>query len=204
MYKNNETFDYLLERTSSIFDSVNIQDVYIISDTHFYHNKIAEYCGRPENWQDMIIENWNSIIGVDDIVLHLGDFAIIKGFQLQMYNSTKKEMIKNLVDKLNGKIYLIKGNHDRHSVGFFRDTGITLIKKPFVIEYSGEKILFSHKFKPCKSKIINVHGHWHQKSLFIFKVYKNYHINMSVEQTMYKPIQFKNLYRYLHFMKNNI
>ena len=69
-------FDHLLENESKIFDIKNIQDVFLISDTHFNHKKIGEYCDRPDSWQKLIIDNWNSVVKKDDIVLHLGDFAL--------------------------------------------------------------------------------------------------------------------------------
>jgi len=53
---------------------------------------------------DVLIVNWNSIIGKDDIVFHLGDFAFC--------GVTKAREIK---EQLNGKIVLIKGNHDYDS-----------------------------------------------------------------------------------------
>ena len=52
-----------------------IDNIWLISDTHFNHLKIQEYCDRPEGWQELIIKNWNDVIGYDDVVLHLGDFA---------------------------------------------------------------------------------------------------------------------------------
>ena len=53
----------------------SLEEVYLISDTHFYHNKIGKYCGRPDNWFDLIINNWNRTVKNSDIVLHLGDFS---------------------------------------------------------------------------------------------------------------------------------
>lgn len=53
--------------------------VYFTSDTHFYHSNIIDFCKRPfKNVEDMnetLIENWNRVVGQDDIVFHLGDFA---------------------------------------------------------------------------------------------------------------------------------
>ncbi len=50
-------------------------ETWIVSDTHFFHINIGKYCNRPENWQDMIIENWNRLVSPDDDVLHLGDYC---------------------------------------------------------------------------------------------------------------------------------
>ena len=53
-------------------------NTWIISDMHFFHENIGRYCNRPENWQELIIKNWNDLISSDEIVLHLGDFALGK------------------------------------------------------------------------------------------------------------------------------
>ena len=51
-------------------------DTWIISDTHFFHENIRRYCNRPENWQELIIKNWNDLVSPDETILHLGDFAL--------------------------------------------------------------------------------------------------------------------------------
>ena len=79
----------------------NIEEVYLISDTHFNHSKIGIYCNRPENWQELIIENWNNIISDDDIILHLGDFSF-----------GNIDMVKSITEKLNGKIKALEGRID--------------------------------------------------------------------------------------------
>ena len=49
--------------------------IYIISDTHFSHNNIIEYCNRPwntvEEMDEALIHNWNSVVGKNDIVFDL-------------------------------------------------------------------------------------------------------------------------------------
>jgi calcineurin-like phosphoesterase family protein len=70
-------------------------DTWIISDTHFYHENIGRYCSRPENWQELIIKNWNDQVAPGDTVLHLGDFAL-----------GKKTHFELLTGILNGKLFL--------------------------------------------------------------------------------------------------
>ena len=80
--------------------------IYFISDTHFYHEKIIEYVNRPfkdvEEMNNTLIDNWNKRIEPKDEVYILGDFSF-----------GNKEQTLDLLDKLNGRKYLIKGNHDR-------------------------------------------------------------------------------------------
>lgn len=81
--------------------------IFFTADTHFGHHNIIKYCNRPfQTWWEMdktIIENWNAIVGKNDEVYHLGDFAL--------YSKGSGYAI-NTAEQLNGKIYLINGNHD--------------------------------------------------------------------------------------------
>ena len=189
----NNMFDNLLDSRSEIFNIKNIQDVFLISDTHFNHNKIGEYCGRPDNWQELIISNWNNIVGKNDIVLHLGDFAL-----------DSKEKTMRVRNQLNGIIYMIKGNHDRHSFGWYKDVGIEMFKRPFVIDGPDCPIIFSHAQKPCKNNMIGINGHQHEKVSFITQWFGNIHINMSVEQINYIPMKFKDLYECLQLYIDDV
>jgi len=75
--------------------------VFVTSDTHFGHANIIKYCNRPYksayHMDDCMVKDWNDTVGKNDWVIHLGDFS----FQSDRY-----------VNKLNGKIILVKGNHD--------------------------------------------------------------------------------------------
>ena len=81
---------------------------YFTSDTHFNHENILNFCrgqyANPEEMNWDIVKVWNSIVTPDDNVYHMGDFAFKTG-QL-------KEATRYLTSRLNGKIYLKRGNHD--------------------------------------------------------------------------------------------
>ena len=47
----------------------------IISDTHFLHKNIVQYCNRPTDFNKLIIKNWHKVVKPEDIVIHLGDVA---------------------------------------------------------------------------------------------------------------------------------
>lgn len=81
------------------------EGVFFTSNTHFNHTNIIKFCNRPfknvEEMDETLISNWNRVIGTDDCVFHLGDFCL----------GGSAEWTK-VLDRLNGKIYLILGNHD--------------------------------------------------------------------------------------------
>ena len=155
-------------------------DCWIISDTHFNHKKIQEYCDRPDGWQNLIIQNWNSVVKPDDVVIHLGDFSF-----------GPKDIVKPIVDKLNGTIFMVKGNHDRHGKGWYEDVGIYVVA-PFMVHLneSDDVLYFTHRrIKEDDFYGVNIHGHIHQKGEFIRIDHNAVYVNVSVEQIDYTPIK---------------
>lgn len=90
------------------------QNVYITSDTHYNH---AGICLTTSYWSDKsktrdfkslshmnqtIVNNINSMVGENDILIHLGDFSF--GGIESIWEFRKQIICKN--------IYLIFGNHD--------------------------------------------------------------------------------------------
>ena len=79
--------------------------IWFTSDLHFGHRNIIKYCNRPwntvEEMDEALIHNWNSVVGKNDIVFDLGDFAF-----------ASNQRWRELISRLNGKHYLILGNHD--------------------------------------------------------------------------------------------
>jgi calcineurin-like phosphoesterase family protein len=81
--------------------------IWITADTHFLHANILKYSPdtRPfatsEEMTTALIEDWNSKVATTDTVYHLGDFAF-----------TNVETATAIANKLNGKKFLIQGNHD--------------------------------------------------------------------------------------------
>ena len=80
---------------------------FFTSDTHFNHANVIKYCARPfasiDEMNREMIDRWNAVVGAEDTVYHLGDFAMGKptewpGFLRQLYGAKK---------------ILIRGNHDR-------------------------------------------------------------------------------------------
>ncbi len=141
-------------------------DLYITSDPQFGSRGLFENIPERKLYGDMekfhmaLVENWNSVISNDDYVLCLGDFT---------QNLADKNASMALVEKysrlLNGKKFLIRGNHDAEDTSWYYDSGWNcLIEYPLIIldnkldwvhaptdfcgcvitELNGCRILFSH------------------------------------------------------------
>lgn len=106
---------------------------FVTSDTHFNHFNIIAYSKRP--FQDVaemnaaMIDRWNAVVQPEDTVYHLGDFA--------MGNLALVEIIRK---KLNGRIVLIRGNHDQTSVFKHFDR----VERNLTIDVLGHKVLMCH------------------------------------------------------------
>jgi len=112
--------------------------IYFTSDMHFGHEAILKYCNRPfanvEEMNQKLIENWNKKVPEDGIVFNLGDFAW-GGYPFW----------KSMREQLNGKIILIKGNHDEKNL---TQTGaqelFEFVTYQMKIQIEGRKIYLNH------------------------------------------------------------
>lgn len=82
-----------------------VTKTFFTSDLHFGHKSIIEFENRPfdsvEEMDEELIERWNYKVGLADEVYIIGDFSFSKP-------SRTTEILK----RLNGRKYLIRGNHD--------------------------------------------------------------------------------------------
>lgn len=178
----NAKYNYRMITNTSLEITPN---TWIISDTHFFHENIGRYCNRPENWQELIIRNWNDLISPDETVLHLGDFSF-----------GKRNNFDILTEQLHGRIILIRGNHDRLGRVRYESRGVTIINEPIYVELDEKvKIIFSHwPAVPLEDGVINIHGHIHNSPPPAEgSVLGPNHINMSVEVRDYRPWRLKDI-----------
>jgi calcineurin-like phosphoesterase family protein len=75
------------------------------SDTHFYHTNVIAYCNRPfrdvEDMNEKLIERWNLMVKPGETIFHLGDFCF-----------AGRSKTRPILERLNGEIILVQGNHD--------------------------------------------------------------------------------------------
>ncbi|CDC99804.1 metallophosphoesterase [Prevotella sp. CAG:474] len=139
----------------------NAEHTFFTSDTHFNHANIIKFCNRPfkdvEQMNDVMIANWNSVIGKDDTVFHLGDFCL----------GGAAEWTK-ILDRLNGKIYLIMGNHDLKNIrqGFI--SRFEHVAMQMRIEIGKKRIYLCHYPFLCfegsyKDDVWQLFGHVHTR-----------------------------------------
>jgi calcineurin-like phosphoesterase family protein len=90
--------------------------IFFTADTHFFHDNIRKHCIRPwntvEEMNEALMTRWNTVVGKKDFVYHLGDFAMIKK---QNDGTPTMKLYRRLRHSLNGKIFLVLGNHDSMS-----------------------------------------------------------------------------------------
>lgn len=164
--------------------SNEVSKTYLITDTHINHSAIQEYCNRPKDFEQKIINQWKSTVNDQDIVYHLGD--VTWGSQ---------DNLKQIMEQLPGTKILIRGNHDRsHSNNWFIRAGFAAVLEKAQVS----KVILSH-FPAILSPeeidygIINIHGHFHNnapkrwENTLKERITSN-HFLMILENTRYAPI----------------
>lgn len=166
--------------------------IWITSDTHFFDEKVLTQRPRFHSIDEMnssIKYKWNKKIKKNDIVYHLGDFATdTKG-------DVRKRTLQKFFDSLNGRKWLIKGNHDEHSSQMNGWEGICDYKEIEIRQPSNWIILFHYPLKSWHRKSDRawmLHGHTHgklphpEKNSLDVGVDNNEYWPLSIEQIFYK------------------
>ncbi len=181
--------------------------IFLTSDHHFNHRNIIRYCDRPwnggrddsgemivtdedvERMNEDMISNWNSVVGPNDTVYHLGDFAL-----------GDRKKIPEIRSRLNGKIRLVLGNHDffhindkskyRDVVDFFYKSGFERVyDKPVLLE---SFMILSHEpLMWIKEPMFNIFGHVH--STDTFKTISKNGCCVCVERWNYTPVDLETI-----------
>lgn len=106
------------------------------SDTHYGHGNIIKYCQRPfdsiADMNDTMVIAHNAVVGPDDEVIHVGDFAF-----------GSADYVQRTAQRLNGKFTLIRGNHDR-KIGALKEIGWTVVNE-LTLHENGYRLYIRHK-----------------------------------------------------------
>jgi len=182
---------------------------FFTSDMHFGHKRIIELAERPfsslEEMNEMIVANWNSVVGPDDDVYVLGDVALGPIMESLAY-----------VERLMGRKHLVIGNHDRCFAGGKRSKGLTpeewvdvYVEAGFAHIYSmlwtvigGEPTYMSHfpyvgdsegpdrfgGYRLTDRGLTLLHGHTHSKTQISHSPAGTLQINVGVDANFFTPV----------------
>ena len=167
-------------------------NTFYISDTHFGHNNVYKFTSsktglRIRQWakdaaegDEILVQNWNSVVKPNDLVYHGGDVSV-----------SKRNV--HIVSRLNGRKILIRGNHDRAKTSeylkYFEEVEGSLMKPKDGIIMTHVPI---HETSLMGKYKYNIHGHTHDRCIVIQKssgeiVFNKKYFNISVESEQ-RPI----------------
>lgn len=131
--------------------------IYFTSDLHFWHKNIIQLANRPfqtiEEMNRTLIQTWNSCVRKQDEVYILGDVTL-----------AGPEKAMDVLCQLNGRKYLVKGNHD----GFadkdsFDNNLFEWVKDYHCLKYEKKCFILCHypfeEWDGFFRNTIHLHGH---------------------------------------------
>lgn len=178
--------------------------IYFTSDCHFNHLNILNFepNSRPfsnvKEMNETIIANWNNRVKPEDTVYVLGDFFM-----------GRTEDIEPILDRLQGKIVLIRGNHDsKPRLEVFRSKGIE-IKEIEYLNYKGKFFILNH-FPNCSKEFaematgtnidsIWLYGHIHSNAP---KGYVNGSYHVGVDTNNLTPVSIAEVWEDCNFAQS--
>lgn len=167
--------------------------------THLYHKNIIRYCNRPvlqkgdldkngewlneeiaqlrnREMAEIIFSNWNGKVKANDTVYLIGDFCF-----------GNEKVIYSCLNRLNGKIKIVFGNHDKTLRKFAKKdlnahynlrNRVEFLGDYKEIEINGQKIILCHY--PLLT--------WNKKHHNSFMLHGHCHYNLSISRKESKEI----------------
>ncbi len=153
---------------------------WLITDTHFFHDRMIELCNRPADFNERIMTNLRYLVAEQDNLIHFGDVIF---YHL--------ERLKPMLDSVPSRSkILVMGNHDKKKRGWYERNGFSFACDSLVLG----NVLLSHK--PMRvfpdGVRMNIHGHHHNlgdrisESSDFWK--PETHRLLALEHTGYKPV----------------
>ena len=130
---------------------------FFTSDSHFGDHRMINIHKRPfastAEMDAALVAAWNSAVGVEDEVWHLGDFA------------RKPGEVAALLGRLNGTKHLVRGNND--PPGTSQATGWASVQDYAELDEQGTRLVLCHypfrSWNQMGKGAIDLHGHSHGK-----------------------------------------
>ncbi len=117
------------------------QQVFWTSDIHFKHKSILHYTDRGSlttafaEHDLMMVDSINSVVTENDILYILGDIA----------HCASPWLTLDLVSKLNGKLHLVKGNHDTKHMDAYKNSGLfASVQSELQLVFNKRRIIMYH------------------------------------------------------------
>ena len=173
--------------------------IWFVSDTHFGHIKDFLWSPRGfnsiEEHDEALVKNWNETVKENDIVVHLGDICL---------NNNDKGI--TYINRLNGEIIWIRGNHDTDNrINFVLKNCKnvrTLNDNSYVELLKYHKLFFYCSHYPTytgnvddkyfSQHVINLHGHTHSVMSW-FDPTNPFMYNVGVDAHLLKPVLLTNI-----------
>lgn len=167
--------------------------IFVVSDLHLNHKNIIQY-SRPqyssvEEMNEDIVNKWNSVVRNDDIVYNLGDIYL-----------GNKTVAKSLLQRLNGRHRVIKGNHDSYKDLVKLNIFERVYDKPILID---GYVILSHEpidYLNVHSPFVNIYGHLHDDATI--QTYTPFSACVSIERINMTPIRLKTVYKMIEKQKD--
>ena len=182
-----------------------MSNIFVTADTHFGHKKSLEFIRpdgeslRPfssvEEMDETMVENWNRVVTRHDTIYHLGDVVI------------PRPSLK-ILDRLNGRKILIRGNHDQGPLkdfsSYFEDVRGAFFLQPGSNFMGG--LIFTHipVHPDCLSGHYrgNVHGHLHCHLAMKDGQVDLRYFNACVERNNFAPVALDTILNYYTINKS--
>jgi calcineurin-like phosphoesterase family protein len=161
--------------------------IYLTSDLHFNHNREFIWKARGftsvQEMNEEIIKRHNALVRPDDDVYILGDSSLGGGDE-QILAANKA-----LIEQLNGKLHIIRGNHDTNRrVAMYESCKNVVgpILYADMLHYKGYHFYLSHfptltgnlEKESLKQCTCNLFGHTHQTTNFHMDMPYMYHVGV--------------------------
>lgn len=164
--------------------------IFFTADIHFGHANIIKYSHRPfkdtTEMNEEIVRRWNEKVSPDDEVYILGDISFMSTLET-----------KALIRRLNGKKYLIMGNHDKKLVKDIELRSLFVWIKDYATINYGNKffVLFHYPMLSWDQKShqsIHLYGHVHNGEEYremLLRSCGSNCLNVGLDVNDYEPIE---------------
>lgn len=199
---------------------------WFISDLHFSHStslrchpERRKICGVTleeleadkksalEKHDEWLINLWNSTINKEDHVYIIGDFCL-----------GNKERTEHILQRLKGKKFLVRGNHDRSCngleryfewVGDIKEVKFTHNQYDFIDPEETFCVELCHypllTWNRRTHGTVHIHGHCHGSIDYVNILLKELRVDVGLDGTLsnYKFVDLETVYNYFVQIRNN-